>query len=1061
VRATQALLVAGALIAGTLTAGTTACGGPSRPREPTPTSATSSGASSAAVDAPVVVESSGRVVARVGAAREVALGSALLPVAESARVLVVATYAGEPLGFAQLADASGPVGPILTFVDEHPAFVYETQGKTTVVTSSRARLCPLTVEGERVTRGSCWDRGGDALVAVDGKLALLDVRPKTEDDDLSPEERARHDAGPKKPAKPEPKPAATKKPSTKKPSTKKPRKGGGRPGKITKIPSEAQIKTKLFSTGRELVLDAHWLAPAPEPDEPVATGLRFREAMTGMGFIGAGVRNRVVDVAFYEKNDKPTKEPEGRLGYAQLDATLHLDLPTRRSFGESKMNPGFLSDHADMRLLTLPEGSLLFGLRGPRGRCDVTFVGPFVMQLIPDDPACTLDPQRLVATARARHKGQPLELPAIPALEAARVKRTVGQAAFDVGRVVYAGAQRFTFDGSRLLTFDDGTAPREVKVPLVARRSQLLGSAVAPDGDVLAATDEGLFVGSTLSVAAGATSSLSEARAPVVPGLGTARRDVAERQRRAAVKIGDGWWQAEGELRALTPEVGATVRALADGAEVVVGGATRGMLLTHRSDRAGVGYLDVAHLDAAGSLADIGSHAVALGPRFDAVARREGGAIGAGRSRSGLTTFALDAAGALLATRTLAVPQGDDGAELDLSPLPAGGALVTPRSRRWVVWLDDAGAELGRAAWLSAALSPCVDGHALYPTYPSPQPGELVTLSPDASEVAPRESGRRLCTRGLPTWLASGELAWVGTRSDGPDSVVVAVKSEVLAAIREAPAGGRATEGTTGAPMPCASGACAARPCPSEMVLTQRSVCVDRFEGALADVRGTLLSPDYPATPELFAYVLSDWATRRERGGDVHARALPLPLVGAGERSADALRALSLGGVRPSGTVTGKLAKQACEAVGKRLCTTAEWQRACRGEKDTLFPYGTTYDGTACNSRTRLHPAATLHDHAGMGHHDPRLNRVVDPESGHTLLRVTGSLPRCASVWGDDALFDMVGNLDEWVDEKGGGFAGGFYARGSEAGCESLITVHPPAYSDYSTGIRCCKDAAP
>jgi hypothetical protein len=1016
------------------------------------------------VDAPVVVESSGRTLTRVGSPRELALGSSLLPVAESARVLVVASYAGEPFGFAQLADASGPAGPILTFVDEHPVFAQESQGKTTVVTSARGRLCSQVVEGDRVTRGPCWDHPGDALIALDGKLALLDVRPKTDDDDLTPEERARRDAAPKKPTTSGVKsPAPTKPASSKKPAPKK--RTGGKPGKVTKIPSEAQIKKKLFSTGRELVIDARWLTSA-EPAEPIATGLRFREAMTGMGFIGAGGRNHVVDVAFYEKNDKPTKEPEGRLGYAQLDATLHLDPPTRRTFGESKLNPGFLSDHADMRLLTLPEGSLLFGLRGPRGRCDVTFVGPFVMQLIPDDAACALDPQRLVATARARHKAAPLELPAMPALESARVKRTVGQAAFDVGRVVQAGTQRFTFDGARLLTFDDETAPREVKSPLVARRSQLLASAVAPDGEVLVATDEGLFVGSALGPVSDAaeplapTSALGAPRAPAVVGLGAARRDVADGSRRAAVKIGASWWQAEGELRALTPEIAAPFRTLARDAEVRVGGATRGLLLARRTDASGRGQLDVALLDAAGALTDVGSHALELGPRFDAVQRLAGGALGAARTRRGLTTFAVDAAGGLVASHTLELPQGDDGSELDLSPLPSGGALLVPRSRRWVAWLDDAGAERGRAAWLSAAPSPCVEGHALYPTYPSPTPGELVPLARDGGDPATRDSALRLCTRGLPTWLPSGALAWVGTRAAGPDSVVVAVVSEVLATAAAPPASTDTATSGSKAPAPCAAGACSARPCPADMVLTQGSICVDRFEGTLADTRGTLLSPDFPATPELFAYVLSDWATRRERGGDLHARALPLPLVGPGERSADAMRAVSLGGVRPSGTVTGKLAKLACENVGKRLCTTAEWQRACRGEKDTIFPYGASYDGAACNARTRLHPAATLHDHAGMGHHDPRLNRVVDPETGRTLLRETGSLPRCASAWGDDAVFDMVGNLDEWVDEKGGAFAGGFYARGSESGCESLITVHPPAYSDYSTGIRCCKDAA-
>ncbi|NUP14426.1 MAG: hypothetical protein HOW73_51000, partial [Polyangiaceae bacterium] len=97
-----------------------------------------------------------------------------------------------------------------------------------------------------------------------------------------------------------------------------------------------------------------------------------------------------------------------------------------------------------------------------------------------------------------------------------------------------------------------------------------------------------------------------------------------------------------------------------------------------------------------------------------------------------------------------------------------------------------------------------------------------------------------------------------------------------------------------------------------------------------------------------------------------------------------------------------------------------------------------------------------LHDNASVGHLDPRLNRVESPEG--TVLQVTGRSPRCVSQWGSDAIYDMVGNLDEWVDEKGGAFAGGFYARGTKSGCESLITAHPAAYLDYSTGVRCCKD---
>jgi hypothetical protein len=101
------------------------------------------------------------------------------------------------------------------------------------------------------------------------------------------------------------------------------------------------------------------------------------------------------------------------------------------------------------------------------------------------------------------------------------------------------------------------------------------------------------------------------------------------------------------------------------------------------------------------------------------------------------------------------------------------------------------------------------------------------------------------------------------------------------------------------------------------------------------------------------------------------------------------------------------------------------------------------------------HPAAILHNDASIGHLDPRLNLVKGPEG--PLLRTTGATARCASKWGDDVIYDMVGNLDEWVDDAAGAFHGGFYARATRAGCDARISTHPRAYADYSLGVRCCK----
>jgi formylglycine-generating enzyme required for sulfatase activity len=76
---------------------------------------------------------------------------------------------------------------------------------------------------------------------------------------------------------------------------------------------------------------------------------------------------------------------------------------------------------------------------------------------------------------------------------------------------------------------------------------------------------------------------------------------------------------------------------------------------------------------------------------------------------------------------------------------------------------------------------------------------------------------------------------------------------------------------------------------------------------------------------------------------------------------------------------------------------------------------------------------------------------------GATLLKKTGESRECASRWGNDAAYDMVGNLDEWVDDPVGKFVGGFYSRATREGCDASVSNHPRNYFDYSLGTRCCK----
>ena len=78
-------------------------------------------------------------------------------------------------------------------------------------------------------------------------------------------------------------------------------------------------------------------------------------------------------------------------------------------------------------------------------------------------------------------------------------------------------------------------------------------------------------------------------------------------------------------------------------------------------------------------------------------------------------------------------------------------------------------------------------------------------------------------------------------------------------------------------------------------------------------------------------------------------------------------------------------------------------------------------------------------------------------EGDDPLLRPTGGTPACASEWGQDAAYDMVGNLDEWVEDPEGTFVGGFYSRGTREGCDARVEVHSYDYYDYSLGTRCCR----
>jgi hypothetical protein len=230
----------------------------------------------------------------------------------------------------------------------------------------------------------------------------------------------------------------------------------------------------------------------------------------------------------------------------------------------------------------------------------------------------------------------------------------------------------------------------------------------------------------------------------------------------------------------------------------------------------------------------------------------------------------------------------------------------------------------------------------------------------------------------------------------------------------------------------------------------RRRVVPDASVETVADSSAPLLVPS-PQAP--YGFVLIG-----DAGADARPRAVVLlpGLASCQVGRTFRAKAVSAPNVVPQGYSTGIVAEQACRASGKRLCREQEWVLACKGERATKHPYGDSYQRGKCNVFREEHPGRALHGDWSNGLSDPRLN-LVAPD-GEPLLHSTGETSTCKSQWGNDAIFDMVGNIDEWVDDPGGVFVGGFYARNTRNGCEARVGAHPTVYFDYSLGFRCCAD---
>lgn len=165
--------------------------------------------------------------------------------------------------------------------------------------------------------------------------------------------------------------------------------------------------------------------------------------------------------------------------------------------------------------------------------------------------------------------------------------------------------------------------------------------------------------------------------------------------------------------------------------------------------------------------------------------------------------------------------------------------------------------------------------------------------------------------------------------------------------------------------------------------------------------------------------------------------------------------ARSAPGAVPQGYISGVQAAAACREAGKRLCSPAEWNLACRGPEDRIFPYGNARQPGVCNDARELHPAVEYFGRTDKGVFSLLGHPCINQLPGG--LARTGEHEGCVTPGG---VYDLMGNLHEWIGDPAGTFKGGFYVDtvGNGPGCLYRTSAHTFDYWDYSTGFRCCAD---
>ncbi len=140
-------------------------------------------------------------------------------------------------------------------------------------------------------------------------------------------------------------------------------------------------------------------------------------------------------------------------------------------------------------------------------------------------------------------------------------------------------------------------------------------------------------------------------------------------------------------------------------------------------------------------------------------------------------------------------------------------------------------------------------------------------------------------------------------------------------------------------------------------------------------------------------------------------------------------------GAIPTSNVSRDEAAELCASKGKRLCTELEWERACKGPKNTMYEYGEAYRADKCGTGVSAEEAAR---------------------------RPSGDRAACKSRFG---VQEMHGGVWEWTSSSWGRghtkslgvLRGGNAVAGELVGrCANGIGREPTKKAP-TMGLRCCK----